>query len=297
MLLSLSNVLAEWILVLLLTVAVIIGKAVIIFAVVSLIGFSRRVSAITALALAQIGEFSFIIALAGMSQGLLSQPEYQVFLGAAILSMMATPFLIKASPGFGSFIQNRSSSHRATRIQTAESGEETNQNNHVVIVGFGLNGQNLAKGLRRAGMSYLVVELNPEIIRAARQNGEIVIYGDATRREILRSSGLDDARVLVVAISDPIATQQIVGIARQLNSDLHIIVRTRYVAEVAELQKLGANDVIPEEFETGVEIFSRVLQDYKVEPREIQERVAEIRRECYEILRAPFALTTKRGND
>lgn len=297
MLLSLSNLLSELLFVLLLTVGLIVGKAIIVWAVVSFLGFSLRISAMAALGLAQIGEFSFIIALAGISQGILSPSDYQIFLGAAILSMMATPFFIKASPRFGHLIQNLFASHLSPIHETQERSEKSDLKNHVIIVGFGLNGQNLAKGLRRAETPYLVVELNPEIVRAARQNGEKVIYGDATRREILHHSGVKDAQVLVVAISDPTATRHIVGFARQMNPDLHIIVRTRYVAEVAELIRLGADDVIPEEFETGVEIFSRVLQVYQFEQLEIQARVAEIRRECYQILRAPTSLETKLETD
>lgn len=297
MLLSLSSMFSGLSTVLILTLALVVGKALIVFAVISVLGFPLRVSTMAALGLAQVGEFSFIIAVAGLSQGLLSQSDYQIFLGAAILSMMATPFLIKASSTFGHTVQDLFASRLSNIHETQERGEESDLKNHVIIVGFGLNGQNLAKGLGRAAMPYLVVELNPEIVRAARRACEKVIYGDATRREILQHAGIESARVLVVAISDPTATRHIVGFASQMNPDLHVIVRTRYVAEVAELQRLGANEVIPEEFETGVEIFSRVLHEYQVEPDEIRDRVAEIRRECYQFLRAPVSLKTKLETD
>jgi len=295
MLLVLDNLVSDWPTVLALTAALIVSKAVVVLAVVGILGYSLRVSIVTALGLAQIGEFSLIVALSGLAQGLFSQTDYQRFLGAAILSMIATPFLIKAAPSIGHWVQTLFSPKR--KPTTIESEQESDFKNHVIIVGYGLNGRNLAKGLRKTGLPYLVVELNSEVVRAAKAQDEQIIYGDATRREILRHAGLGQARILVLAISDPAATRHTVGFARQMNPDIHIIVRTRYVAEVPELLRLGANDVIPEEFETGVEIFSRVLRDYDLEPREIQERVAEIRRECYEILRSPYSIKAKLDTD
>jgi len=163
---------------------------------------------------------------------------------------------------------------------------------HVVIAGLGLNGRNLATALRAIRVPYLIVELNPQTVRQARTQGEPAFYGDATREEILRALGVDRARLFVVAISDPAATRRMVRVARGLSPTLHIIARTRYVVEIPELARLGANVVIPEEFETSIEIFTRVLAHYQVPQGDIDTLVNKIRASHYQALRAqgPFQL-------
>jgi CPA2 family monovalent cation:H+ antiporter-2 len=158
---------------------------------------------------------------------------------------------------------------------------------HVVIVGYGLNGRNLAKVLRRTKVPYLVLELNAEAVSDARAEGERVVYGDATRREVLHNVGIEYGRILVLAISDPVATRHTVWLGRQMNPDIHIIVRTRYMSEMTDLRDLGADEVIPEEFETSIEIFSRVLREYGIARHVIQRQVGAIRSEGYEMLRVP----------
>jgi len=135
---------------------------------------------------------------------------------------------------------------------------------HVIVAGYGLNGRNLTAALRSIQAPYLIVELNAQTVQQARARGEPAFYGDATREEILRALGAERARMLVVAISDPAATRRMVRVGRALNARLHIIARTRYVTEIPELSRLGADVVIPEEFETSIEIFARVLAHYNV---------------------------------
>lgn len=288
MLLSLSALVADFAIVLSWVAVLIVGKTLLILAVVRLLRFSLRVSMMTAIGLAQVGEFSFILAKAGIAEGLLSTIDYQRFLGASIISMIATPFLIKAAPRIGYAVQSMFAPGSVLEPSVADSElSEAEMRGHVVIVGFGLNGRNLAKVLRRTGVPYVVLELNPEGVRNARKEDEPVIYGDATRREVLSHVGIAHARIIVLAISDPAATRHTVSLARQLNPDIHIIVRTRYMSELQDLRKLGANEVIPEEFETSIEIFSRVLREYGVARSVIQRQTAAIRSEGYQMLRVP----------
>jgi CPA2 family monovalent cation:H+ antiporter-2 len=155
----------------------------------------------------------------------------------------------------------------------------------VIVVGYGLNGQNLARVLKEVGIPYRVLEMDPDLVHSAKAGGEPISFGDGTRPEILKQVNIEKARVLVVAISDPAATARLVSQARRLRSDLYIIVRTRYVAEIDHLYRLGANQVIPEEFETSVEIFARVLQEYHVPRNVISLQVDLIRKEHYGTLR------------
>jgi monovalent cation:H+ antiporter-2, CPA2 family len=246
---------------------------------------SLRLGILVGLSLTQIGEFSFILAKAGIGHNLLSATEEQTFLAASILSMIATPFLIQSAHGIADRLTGKMS-QEAGRQATAEPASGTaGIEGHVIIVGYGLNGQNLARVLRESGIPYQVLELNPELVRAGRTAGEPINFGDGTRTDILEQVGIGRARILVIAISDPTSTAHMVSQARRLRSDIFIIVRTRYVAEIERLYRLGANEVIPEEFETSVEIFARVLQEYHVPRNVIGLQVDLIRKEHYGTLR------------
>src|SRR5688572_31421935 len=223
MLLSLNALAADVFTVLAWVGALTLGKALLVLAVMRLLHYSLRVSTMTALGLAQVGEFSFILAKAGLPQGLLSELDYQRFLAASILSMIATPFLIKAAPRIGYALQSVFAP--GSLLEPSLIGfipEEPDLTAHVIIVGYGLNGRNLAKVLRRTRVPYLVLELNAEAVRNAHAEGERIVYGDATRTEVLHHVRLEHARILVLAISDPVATRHTVWQARQTNPDIHI---------------------------------------------------------------------------
>jgi len=264
---------------LLLVVAI---KGLIIFVVFWWLYRSIRLGAVLALGLAQIGEFSFILARSGINYDLLSVANEQVFLAASILSMIATPFLVQAAHGVEYKL-----GRTATEPSLGWSADERKDGfqGHVIIVGYGLNGQNVARVLKEVRIGYQILEMNPDTVRVAKMAGEPIVFGDGTRPEILDQVGIHRAHVLVVAISDPTATARIVAQARRLRFDLYIIVRTRYVAEIDHLYNLGANQVIPEEFETSVEIFARVLQEYHIPRNIITLQVDLIRKEHYGTLR------------
>jgi CPA2 family monovalent cation:H+ antiporter-2 len=288
MLLSVSFLFSNLPVVLGWVVALIVAKALIITIVVRMLAHSLRVAAMIGVALAQIGEFSFILAKVGVGQGLLSTNDYQVFLAAAIISMIATPFLIKAAPRIGYAAQSALSPE--SLLEPTMMGfdpRERHLQGHVVIVGYGLNGRNVSRVLARTNIPYVVLELNAEAVREASERGEPILYGDSTRQEVLHRAEIEHARIVVLAISDPIATRRTVALARRMNPDINIIVRTRYMSELPDLYKLGADQVIPEEFETSVEIFSRVLREYGIARNIIQREVEDIRREGYQVLRAP----------
>jgi CPA2 family monovalent cation:H+ antiporter-2 len=155
----------------------------------------------------------------------------------------------------------------------------------VIIVGYGVNGENLARVLQATRIAYTVVEMNRATVAQARRQGARVVVGDATRRFILERAGLRTARALVVAVSEPQATRQIVAQAHAMRPDLYILARTRYVSEVDALYRLGARLVIPEEFETSVEIFAQVLKEFGVPDNVIEQQVTIVRAGRYGMLR------------
>lgn len=250
------------------------------------IGMPLRTSIHAGLGLAQIGEFSFVLAIAGKASGLITEDFYQIFLASSILMMM-TPFILKVAPSFSSWIISINIFRRFDRFKTIteKDGKGIKKEGHVIIVGFGLNGRNVAKVLRGTGIPYVILEINSDTVSKMKKKGEPIYYGDGTSREILHKLNIGKARLLVVAISDPISTRGIVAIARKENPDIYIIVRTKYITEVEDLKKLGANEVIPEEFETSVEIFSRVLHQYHIPVNVISEYIENIRKDSYKMLR------------
>lgn len=157
---------------------------------------------------------------------------------------------------------------------------------HLIIIGFGVNGRNVARAARLSGIPYAVIEMNPETVRNEQAQGEPICYGDSTQEVVLEHANIREARIVVIAINDPATTRRITEIIRRLNPRVHLIVRSRYLQEMKPLYELGADEVIPEEFETSVEIFTRVLAKYLVPRDEIERLVAEIRSDGYEMFRS-----------
>lgn len=256
-------------------------KALVIYGIVWWFYRSVRIALVVALSLAQIGEFSFILAKAGIGHKLLTSIEEQTFLAASILTMIATPFLVQLAQRWSYGMDALAKADPATNAAAAASSIGA----HVIVVGYGLNGQNLARVLKEVGIPYRLLEMNPDVAQQAKGDGEPMLFGDGTRPEILELAGIHSARVIVIAISDREATARIVAQARRIRRDVFIIVRTRYVTEIDSLYRLGANQVIPEEFETSVEIFARVLQEFHIPRNVISLQVDLIRREHYGTLR------------
>ncbi len=249
-------------------------------------GFPLRIGLLAGIALAQIGEFSFILLNEGLYYGLVSSHEYQVFLASAIITMVFTPFMIQGSNRFSEAIERLPLPHgiKLGRFHE-EKTERSNLTNHVIVVGFGLNGKNVSNVLSSSRIPFIVLELNPETVRGEKKRGIPIIYGDASKESVLAHVNIRTARTIVIAISDASATRRIVELSRRLNPLIYIIARTRYSNEINPLYSLGANDVIPEEFETSIEIISRVLHHYFIPVNEIEKHISEVRKDGYEMFR------------
>jgi CPA2 family monovalent cation:H+ antiporter-2 len=262
-----------------LVAVVVLLKGTIVGVIVGVATGSARTAGLASAALCQIGELAFVLAQFAAPMQLLSPTRAELFLAVTVLSMLLTPFLLAATPGILAALQ-----HLFGWREAAAPIDEALRE-HVVIIGYGLNGRNLARVLRETGLTYRILELNPEVVSTARRVGEPIVFGDATRADVLRRVSVATAQVIVVAISDATATRRIVAVARQMNGHTTLIVRTRYVAEIDALYRLGASEVIPEEFETSVEIFARVLRRLRVPRNVIDVQVGIIRRERYGMLR------------
>lgn len=264
---------------------VLILKTLINLVVLKILKLSPRGAVLGALGLAQIGEFAFVLAGAARAHGFLAGRGFQLFLSSAILTMIVSPYLLRAADALSAGAA-RKALRRADGAAEEKESPAAGMNGHVIIVGYGLNGQNLARVLRTAGIEHLVIDLNPKLIRQAVEDGEKTLFGDVCRTEILRLAGIRRAKIIVFAISDATATRRGLLLVRGLGSKAQIIVRSRYVTGLDALYEAGADSVIPEEFETSIEVFSQVLEAYHIPKNIIDAEVKAVRAERYGILRA-----------
>ena len=269
-----------------LTIGVLVAKSIIAGGVTSMLGYPLRTAILAGLTLSQVGEFAFILSKSGIEHGLLSDANYKLFLAVSVVTMAATPFIISAAPHVvGGILRLPLPRRLVSGLRSIASTQDVEQTNHVIIIGFGVNGRNVAKAARTADIPYIIVEMNPETVRTERANGEPIFYGDAIYDAVLHHANIKAARVVVVVISDDAASRRIVATAHALNPTAHIIARTRHLAEVEPLYRVGANEVIPEEFETSVEIFTRVLMEYLIPHDQIEQFIAEVRADGYKMFR------------
>lgn len=251
--------------------------------------FPLRTSIITGLSLAQVGEFSFVLAALAVSNGVFTQQAYQGFLAVSVLTMMVTPMLINWAPRIADLLTRWQ--RRIPTEEEAQADDSCPLQDHLIIVGFGISGKHLARVAKESGISYNILEMNPETVTRYRSK-EPIMHGDATQPIILEHLGIAKARVMAIIISDPSAVRAITLEARRMNPNIYIVARTRFVTEVAPLRRLGANSVIAEEFETSIEVFNQVLTQYLIPRQDIDAYTARVRQDNYRMIRKAAATTT-----
>jgi CPA2 family monovalent cation:H+ antiporter-2 len=289
MLLDVRFVLSQPALVLGAAVAVVGIKAVAAGTSVLAMGFPVRTATAVGLALAQVGEFAFVLEGAGRANGLsplgLAGEGSQVFVAAAALLMFATPLFIQLGPAAGSLLERTALGRLRLRASAPADAEEETLEDHAIIVGHGPAGRRLVGVLEQKGLPFVVVDANPAAIATLRDRGLRAIYGDATRGHILETAGVNHAKLAVVVINDPDAAPRIIQRARFMNPTIEIIARTRLMSDVERLLDLGADIVVAEEMETTIRIFSHVLAAYFIPPEEIERHVRLLRGEDYGVMR------------
>jgi len=235
----------------LLAVAVIVGKALVVAVTIWI--FRRRggEALATGLTLAQIGEFSFVLAELGYGGGVLSPSNFQLLISSSLLTLLATPYLIAAARKV-SLVGRRGAGEGRPAGEAAELGQ-------VIVIGFGPAGQAVVEVLEAEGVPFSVLELNPRTVGVHRSRFAIAL-GDATQPEILEHAGLATSRGLVITIPDSEAVRMIIRQAKRMAPNIPVVARARQHLRVPELLEAGADEVVDEEAFIGGELVRRLFK-------------------------------------
>ena len=266
--------------VVLLVLFILVVKGLIVGGAILAFGYPVSIAAIGAIMLAQVGEFSFIITLFGWGAGAIREDAYQFIVDAAAITMVLAPFLVSAAPKLGeklAFVTWRVKPLRGRQQAAAPDEAEPQLSAHAIICGFGPLGMTVGKLLERHGVPYVVLELNPVTAARVRKRGGRVYVGDGASGALLHHSGIDRARLLAIAVPDQLNALAIVAQARRMNAKLYIITRSRYRDQVAALYDAGADIVVCEELEGGIEMGRYILEELGMAGEEISKLFREIR--------------------
>jgi CPA2 family monovalent cation:H+ antiporter-2 len=266
MLFELSSFLVNWQKIFLLIIVILLLKGLVLLLVAKTFKFTLKYAFYTALFLFQISEFSFVLAKVGWRYEIISKPQFD---------MLLTPLLIALAEKF-----------LFTKVgKETEVQRQPHLKKHTVIAGYGLTGKNLTLALQKVHIPFLVVDLNYENVKRLKKKEFPVVFGDISSEEVLEKVNIREATIFVVAISDPQAAKIAISKARKKNPFLQIIARTRFLSEIENFYRIGANEVIGEEFETSIEIFSRTLHHYHIPTNVLENIIKMIRNQNYAILR------------
>lgn len=259
-------VIREPILVCAVLVVILVVKPLVAWVLVLRLGYSLRTALTVAFGLAQIGEFSFILAELALRVGLLPEQGRHVLVASAIFSIVINPLWFRGLNQWEKFFQNhpkllswfQRGKFRYEAPPLIETGEKEVL---AIIIGYGPVGQAIETMLQESGLKTVIVELNPDTVRALRGKGKQAIYGDASRREILQAAGVEKAKYLMVTLPHSFNRLPLVVMARQLNPNLKILVRARYLAEEDELKQVGATAICIEEKEAAIKLGEMIAEE------------------------------------
>ncbi|NBC82223.1 MAG: sodium:proton exchanger [Bacteroidetes bacterium] len=286
LLLDVSYVIDNWLLVLSTVAIVLVVKTIIAGGTAFILGHTFKGTMMVGLALSQVGEFSFILAKLGVDYNLLSGHFYQLFLAVAIITMSLSPFLITVAPRVANlFLRLPLPQSVVEGLFPLKQVEIPIMKNHLVLIGKDSRALNLSRMAQHIKLPHASIVFDPALARKRQEQGDTVVYGDAVNEPILEKAHVEHAETVVISIGDLITAMAVVEKVRLMNKHAFIIVRTKHVHEINELYKLGANQVIPEEFETAIDLFERVLKKLLLPKGEIERIAAHIRDDHYGIFR------------
>jgi CPA2 family monovalent cation:H+ antiporter-2 len=254
-------------------------KSFITTIVIFLFRYPIGVAVMAGLAISQVGEFSFLIALVARKAGMISSNLYDFTVASAFLTIALTPLIVMISPRIARFIEGITPLRLSRCARRAASIDSEHLKGHVIICGFGPLGSSVGHILEQAGRDYLVLELNPATVRRLRTKdvNRPVYLGDGASAEILYKSGIERAAVLAVTAPDYMNSVAIIKQARAMNPHIHIITRAKFRNQVDDLYASGADIVISEELEAGIEMGRYILLHMGFDETAIDQHIQTIR--------------------
>ncbi|MCS6911948.1 MAG: cation:proton antiporter [Myxococcales bacterium] len=265
----------------LLAAAFILGKGFLATVAAMAMRFPARVAWLAGVGLAQFGEFGFVLVRLAEQSQLLGPSLTRPLLTAGVISMLLTPVLVRVAPHITAGERLLAPLERLIGVRSIDEADADGGTlaGHVVLVGYGLAGRLVAEALTAIGVPVVVMEVNPDLVRRARGERMPVFYGDATSAEALGHAHLPTARALVLLMDDPHAARRVVATARRIAPQVPVLMRTRYLAHVAELEQTGAAEVVAEEVEGGVEMLERLLRRLGLPEAEVVARGCQARQQ------------------
>lgn len=273
--------------VLVVVLAVFVGKGLIFAGVARAFGYVNIVPLAVGLGLFQVGEFSFLLARSGRSEGVISSSTYSIALTTAVVTMALTPFAARAAPPLYGLWRRRFPAQAPKTVDLPGDRLE----DHVVVVGFGRVGGFVARLLARLDQPFVVVDVDPNKVEVAREEGIPLVYGDASAEPVLEAAGIRKARMVVLATADAVGTRLVVERAKALNPHARIVARSAGEGQLADLGRLGVYEVVQPELEAGLELARQALMNRGFGAAEVQRFSDGVRREMY----AP--ISGRDGND
>jgi CPA2 family monovalent cation:H+ antiporter-2 len=258
-------------------VFVVAVKAAIVGGLTRAFGAGGSTPWIVGLGLAQVGEFSFLIARTGMGSGALSEEQYGMALTLTLVTMMLSPSLARmAGPIYAGWCRLR---HSTVRLEAFNLPDDLG--GHVVVIGYGRSGRAAATVMRQVDVPFVVIEIDHALAEAARNAGLPTVWGDTAHIEVLEAAEIRTARLMLVAVSDAVSARTAVEKARAVNPSLRIVARALYPEHLAELANLGVYEAVQPEMEAGLEMVRQVLSHYGKPAAEVQRFTDAVRDDLY----------------
>lgn len=252
-------------------------KAGVIGGLTRAFGYGGPAPWVVGFGLAQVGEFSFLIARTGVASGGLSEEQYGMALTLTLVTMMLSPSLARLADSlYGGWLRLRP---RIVKAEVFNIPAEIDD--HVVVIGYGRSGKAATTVMREVGVPFVVIEIDHVLAETAREQGLAVVWGDTSHAEVLEAAGVRRARLMLVAVSDAVSSRVAIEKARIMNPELRIVARALYPEHLTELANLGVYEAVQPEMEAGLEMVRQVLSHYGTPPTEIQRFTEAVRDDLY----------------
>jgi CPA2 family monovalent cation:H+ antiporter-2 len=257
-----------------LVLLVLVGNTIVTILALMCVKAPLRVAVLVGIALSQVGEFSFLIAKMGHDASIFSKDDYEMTVAVSVATMLVTPFTIRLGPPIVALLSGLPWLARTAPAGKIPPDAALSLDRHAILCGYGPIGETIGRGLRENEVPFLALELNPTTVERARREGIAIHYADAAQPGVLEHAGIARAKAVLVTVPDPAGVRAIVREARRRNARAFIVVRTKFASAARDLRELGADEVVVEELEAGLELLARALRRFDVPRVRIEEELA-----------------------